>query len=93
MAQQVGGPVFALNKMMTMRPGFHYPILVPQFATTESLILREGIFAVEGLIVDLDTPGLGLWNHTLPSGTSRGATWSEDVLWLYVQIISRFAFV
>ncbi|KAJ7938300.1 hypothetical protein B0H13DRAFT_2176213 [Mycena leptocephala] len=62
--------------------GFHYPILVPQFATTESLILREGIFAVEGLIVDLDNPGLGLWNHTLPSGTSRGATWSEDVLWL-----------
>ncbi|KAF7373472.1 hypothetical protein MSAN_00556900 [Mycena sanguinolenta] len=62
--------------------GFNYSMLVPQFATTESLILRTGIFAVDGLIVDLDNPGIGLWNHTLPVGTSRGATWSEDVLWL-----------
>ncbi|KAF7373476.1 hypothetical protein MSAN_00557300 [Mycena sanguinolenta] len=62
--------------------GFNYSILAPQFATTESLILRNGIFAVDGLIVDLDNPGIGLWNHTLPVGTSRGATWSEDVLWL-----------
>ncbi|KAF7373474.1 hypothetical protein MSAN_00557100 [Mycena sanguinolenta] len=61
---------------------FHYPILLPQFATTESLILRNGIFAIDGLIVDLDNPGIGLWNHTLPVGTSHGATWSEDVLWL-----------
>lgn len=30
---------------------------VPQFTMTESLILRNGIFAVEGLIVDLDNPG------------------------------------
>ncbi|KAF7326948.1 hypothetical protein MVEN_02588900 [Mycena venus] len=62
--------------------GFHWPMLVPTFATTESLILRNGIFAVGGLIVDLDNPGIGLWNHTLPTGTERGATWSEDVLWL-----------
>ncbi|KAJ7353414.1 hypothetical protein DFH08DRAFT_739294, partial [Mycena albidolilacea] len=62
--------------------GFHYPMLIPQFATTESIILRNGIFAASGLIVDLDNPGIGLWNHALPHGTSRGATWSEDVLWL-----------
>ncbi|KAJ7802236.1 hypothetical protein B0H14DRAFT_2893225 [Mycena olivaceomarginata] len=62
--------------------GFHYPILIPQFATTESIILRNGIFAASGVIVDLDNPGIGLWNHALPHGTSRGATWSEDVLWL-----------
>jgi hypothetical protein len=29
-----------------------------------------------------------LWNHALPHGTSRGATWSEDVLWLYVLVSS-----
>lgn len=56
-------------------------MLIPTFATTESLILRNGIFAVGGLIVDLDNPGIGLWNHTVPSGTARGAAWSEDVLW------------
>ncbi|KAJ6524516.1 hypothetical protein B0H19DRAFT_1276476 [Mycena capillaripes] len=62
--------------------GYNYTMSIPQFATTESLILRNGIFAVGGLIVDLDNPGIGLWNHTLPSGTSRGASWYEDVLWL-----------
>ncbi|KAJ7631900.1 hypothetical protein DFH06DRAFT_1438351 [Mycena polygramma] len=62
--------------------GYNYSISIPQFATTESLILRSGIFAAGGVIVDLDNPGIGLWNHTLPSGTSRGAVWSEDVLWL-----------
>ncbi|KAK7055345.1 hypothetical protein R3P38DRAFT_2846513 [Favolaschia claudopus] len=62
--------------------GRNYSILIPQIATTESIILREGIFAIRGLIVDLDNPGVGLWNHSLPTGTSRGATWSEDVLWL-----------
>ncbi|KAJ7468476.1 hypothetical protein FB451DRAFT_1400855 [Mycena latifolia] len=62
--------------------GYHYPISIPQFTTTESLILRNGIFAVGGLIVDLDNPGVGLWNHTMPSGAARGGVWSEDVLWL-----------
>jgi hypothetical protein len=55
---------------------------ISHFSTTESLILRNGIFAVGGLIVDMDTPGIGLWNHTLPADAPNGAVWSEDVLWL-----------
>ncbi|KAJ7160899.1 hypothetical protein C8R46DRAFT_1194302 [Mycena filopes] len=62
--------------------GYNYSMPIQLFTTTESLILRTGIFAIDGLIVDLDNPGIGLWNHTLPTGTSRGAVWSEDVLWL-----------
>ncbi|KAJ7490557.1 hypothetical protein FB451DRAFT_621972 [Mycena latifolia] len=62
--------------------GYNYSMSISQFSTTESLILRTGIFAVGGLIVDTDTPGIGLWNHTLPTDMPHGAVWSEDVLWL-----------
>ncbi|KAF8215081.1 hypothetical protein K438DRAFT_1800698 [Mycena galopus ATCC 62051] len=62
--------------------GDNVPMLYSQFSTTESLILRTGIFAVGGLVVDMDTPGIGLWNHTLPSDTPDGGVWSQDVLWL-----------
>ncbi|KAG8816534.1 hypothetical protein FRC17_000294 [Serendipita sp. 399] len=48
----------------------------------ESQILRDDIFAIEGLIVDLtDAPGIGLWNHSLPT-LHRGGTWSQEILWL-----------
>ncbi|KAJ6583878.1 hypothetical protein DFH09DRAFT_1274966 [Mycena vulgaris] len=62
--------------------GYNYSMLTSRLSITESLILRTGIFAVGGLIVDLDKPGIGLWNHTLPAGITHGGTWSEDVLWL-----------
>ncbi|KAJ7115566.1 hypothetical protein C8R43DRAFT_1038842 [Mycena crocata] len=62
--------------------GHNYTMSLAHFSTTDSLILRNGIFAVDGLIVDLELPGIGLWNHTVPSGTMHGGVWSEDVLWL-----------
>ncbi|KAF8215102.1 hypothetical protein K438DRAFT_1659960 [Mycena galopus ATCC 62051] len=68
----------------TATDGDNVTMLYSQFSTTESLILRTGIFAVGGLVVDMDTgtPGIGLWNHTLPSDTSDGGVWSQDMLWL-----------
>ncbi|KAF7320844.1 hypothetical protein HMN09_00170900 [Mycena chlorophos] len=62
--------------------GRNFTTSQPVLATTESLILRDGIFPVGGLIVDLDNPGVGLWNHTLPSNLETGGVWSEEVLWL-----------
>ncbi|KAF8886322.1 hypothetical protein BD779DRAFT_1673244 [Infundibulicybe gibba] len=58
-------------------------LLGAKFTILESLILRDDIFAVEGLIVDLraESPGIGFWNHTLPE-LSNGGEWSQDVLWL-----------
>ncbi|KAF9469436.1 hypothetical protein BDZ94DRAFT_381931 [Collybia nuda] len=48
----------------------------------QSVILQEGIFAVEGMVIDMtETPGIGLINHTIP-GLEKGATWSQDVFWL-----------
>ncbi|KAF7297110.1 hypothetical protein MIND_00943900 [Mycena indigotica] len=62
--------------------GRNWTTSVPIVATTQSLILRTGIFAVGGLVVDFDNPGVGLWNHTLPVNLKRGATWAEDLIWL-----------
>jgi hypothetical protein len=53
-----------------------------RFSITESLILRTGIFAIRGLVVDMDNPGIGLWNRTLPTETPHGGVWPADVLWL-----------
>ncbi|KAH8926858.1 hypothetical protein BT69DRAFT_1347711 [Atractiella rhizophila] len=50
----------------------------------ESFILREGIFAIEGAVVDMgdQRPGIGLLNHTFPAIDNNGATWNQDVLWI-----------
>lgn len=54
-----------------------------QMGITQSLVQRDGLFAVEGLIVDMSAthPGIGFWNHTVPM-IAEGGTWSQDVLWL-----------
>lgn len=58
------------------------PITIGTMSMLQSLVLRDDIFAVEGLIVDLsDSPGVGLWNHTLPH-LQMGGSWTQDVLWL-----------
>src|ERR1700728_1010629 len=62
--------------------GYNYSMTDSTISLTESLILRGGIFAIGGLIVDFtSTPGIGLWNHTIPD-IELGGSWSEDVLWL-----------
>ncbi|KAH8923366.1 hypothetical protein BT69DRAFT_163801 [Atractiella rhizophila] len=50
---------------------------------TESFILRDDIFAIEGAVVDMrERPGIGFLNHSLPAIDNDGATWTRDVLWL-----------
>ena len=63
--------------------GYNYSMLNAKLSTSQSLILRDDIFAIDGLIVDLNTksPGIGLWNHTMPT-LPHGGTWSQDILWL-----------
>ncbi|KAF9441831.1 hypothetical protein P691DRAFT_714884 [Macrolepiota fuliginosa MF-IS2] len=59
------------------------PIGVPYASVSQSFILRNDTFAVEGLIVDMSSthPGVGFWNQTLPK-LPNGGTWSQDMLWL-----------
>ncbi|KAH7127759.1 hypothetical protein B0J13DRAFT_645774 [Dactylonectria estremocensis] len=52
------------------------------FRFLESFSLDDDIRAVEGLVVDGRTGGIGFRNHTLPIGHTRGATWSEDLLFI-----------
>lgn len=51
--------------------------------SAQTFILRDDIFAAEGIVVDMspDHPGIGFWNQTLPD-TPHGGTWSQDILWL-----------
>jgi hypothetical protein len=58
------------------------PIAVGVFRPLESFALKDDIRPIEGLIVDSKNGGIGLRNHTLPVGHARGATWSEDLLFL-----------
>lgn len=47
------------------------------------LILDESIQLVEGLIVDMDTGGIGFRNHTAPvPPLEYGSSWTEDILFV-----------
>ncbi|CCX31912.1 hypothetical protein FPQ18DRAFT_119095 [Pyronema domesticum] len=57
------------------------------FRPVERLILKNAIQAIEGLVIDTRTGtdrtgGIGFRNHTIPVGSSLGATWKEDLTWV-----------
>lgn len=48
-----------------------------------TLILNEGAQVIEGLIVDMESGGIGFRNHTVPKSVpALGATWAEDILFV-----------
>ncbi|KAH8923368.1 hypothetical protein BT69DRAFT_1319582, partial [Atractiella rhizophila] len=51
---------------------------------TESFVLRDDIFAIEGAVVDMRErrAGIGFLNHSLPAIDNEGASWTRDILWL-----------
>lgn len=57
-----------------------YPIGSMRFL--DSLILHDEIEALEGLIVDMRSGGIGFRNHTAPVHVENGAEWSEDLLFV-----------
>ena len=59
------------------------PRTLGRFRYFETFILNNNFDAIEGLIVSTrDEPGIGFRNHTLPSSSVTGYTWSEEILWL-----------
>jgi hypothetical protein len=52
------------------------------FRGVERLVLRNSTDAVEGLVVDTRTGGIGFRNHTVPADLAFGGTWSEDLTWI-----------
>jgi hypothetical protein len=64
-------------------PSYRPNISLPIWGTAQTLLLQEGLFAIDGLIVDMtiDNFGVGFWNQSLPDAR-RGGSWSQDVLWM-----------
>ncbi|KAF7547899.1 hypothetical protein G7Z17_g7418 [Cylindrodendrum hubeiense] len=62
------------------------PVAVGTFRLLESLALGGEMRAVEGLVVDGKNGSIGFRNHTLPTGYSRGVTWSEDLLFMEPEV-------
>ena len=58
-------------------------VLVGNYRPLETLILKdEDYHLIEGLVVDMRTPGVGMRNHTIPTRVRHGATWTEDLLFV-----------
>lgn len=62
------------------------PIAVGTFRLLESLALGGEMRAIEGLVVHGKQGSIGFRNHTLPTGYSKGVTWSEDLLFLEPEV-------
>ncbi|KAH7176749.1 hypothetical protein EDB81DRAFT_752068 [Dactylonectria macrodidyma] len=52
------------------------------FRFLESFSLDDDIRAVEGVVVDKQSGGIGFRSHTLPIGHTKGVAWSKDLLFL-----------
>jgi hypothetical protein len=57
------------------------------FRPVERLILKNATQLIEGLVVDTRTGtdrtgGIGFRNHTIPTESSLGAAWKEDLTWV-----------
>lgn len=57
------------------------------FRMYESLILKDQVSVVEGLVVDTKAGGIGFRNHTVPINPGRGSEWTEGLLWIQPETI------
>lgn len=64
----------------------HKPYPMGIFRYIDSLLPREGLALVEGIIADMTSGGIGFRNHTAPRGMIYGAQWTEDILWVEPEI-------
>jgi hypothetical protein len=55
---------------------------VGAFRQLDSVLLWDDYRPVEGLVVDAKGGGIGFRNHTVPTGLTRKASWSEDLLFI-----------
>ena len=57
------------------------------FRMYESLILKNQVNVVDGLIVDTKVGGIGFRNHTVPIDPGRGSEWTEGLLWIQPETV------
>jgi hypothetical protein len=58
------------------------PYVVGGYRPVQTLLSSNGFEIIEGLVVDLARGGIGFRNHTIPSQSSHGAMWTEDILFI-----------
>ncbi|WQF90434.1 hypothetical protein CDEST_15448 [Colletotrichum destructivum] len=73
-------------RQLTTTPMLHIDngteVPVGLYRQLESHIMDSTITVVEGLVVDGIAGGVGFRNHTIPKNIERGASWSEDLLFI-----------
>jgi len=73
-------------KTKTIGPPLSYnngsEYIVGSSRVMESLAFTDDFLAIEGLIVDTKSGGIGFRNHTVPSDSHFGMSWSEDHLFI-----------
>ncbi|CRG87527.1 Collagen alpha-1(XIV) chain [Talaromyces islandicus] len=58
------------------------PYMIGSWRAIDNLILHNKIEAIEGMIVDSTTGGVGYRNHTMPANLPHGGRWTEDITWI-----------
>jgi hypothetical protein len=61
--------------------------LVTDYRPMGTLITKDEIVLVEGLLIDLKDDGVGFRNHTLPTGVGVGGSWEEDILFIQPETV------
>jgi hypothetical protein len=61
--------------------------LIGSFRNVQTMVLNNATQPIEGLVIDTVNGGVGLRNHTAPSGFQYGASWSEDILFIVPETI------
>lgn len=58
-------------------------MLVGTYRPLDTVVLKDEDFhLIEGLVVDMRNPGVGLRHHTIPSELGHGVVWTEDLLFV-----------
>lgn len=57
------------------------------FRMYESLITKDQVNIVDGLIVDTKVGGIGFRNHTVPIDPGEGSEWTEGLLWIQPETV------
>lgn len=58
------------------------PYASGEYRSLGSLMLRNDIVPIEGVIADMTAGGVGFRNHSVPVGLPYGGTWQEDLTWI-----------
>lgn len=76
-----GGPLWGINMDQGRKR------TQATFRMYESLILKDQVNVVDGLIVDTKVGGIGFRNHTVPIDPGRGSDWTEGLLWIQPETV------